>query len=55
MSMKALRTIFGVASLALTTGCPQGGAPLKIDKLEPPQGTTAELWGALGEPAISPV
>jgi hypothetical protein len=41
MTMRALRTVFGVASIAILTGCPQSGGPLKVDKVEPPQGTTA--------------
>lgn len=45
MTMKALRLVFTVASLtALTSAlaaCPQGAGALKVDKVEPPQGTTA--------------
>jgi hypothetical protein len=44
MTMKALRLVFTVASLAALTSlaaCPQGGGALKVDKVEPPQGTTA--------------
>lgn len=45
MTMRASRTIVCIASLAvsltLLAACPQGDATVKIDKLEPPQGTTA--------------
>lgn len=45
MTMKALRLVFTVASLtaltSLLAACPQGGGALKVDKVEPPQGTTA--------------
>jgi len=42
MTMKlALRVVFCVAGISAMTGCPQGGGALKVEKLEPAQGTTA--------------
>jgi hypothetical protein len=41
MTMKALRLVFSVASLTVLSACPQGGGALKVDKVDPPQGTTA--------------
>ena len=42
MSIKrALGLLFCVGAVAVTAACQQGGGTLKVDKVEPPQGTTA--------------
>lgn len=38
---RALGLVLGIGALALVTACQQGGGQMRIDKMEPPQGTTA--------------
>jgi hypothetical protein len=38
---RALGLVLCFGAIAVTAACQQGGGPLKVDKIEPPQGTTA--------------
>jgi IPT/TIG domain len=38
---RALGLVLGIGALAVITACQQGGGAIKIEKIEPPQGTTA--------------
>ena len=38
---RALGLVLCIGAVAVTAACQQSGGPVKIDKIEPPQGTTA--------------